>query len=746
MDAPAVASNGSASDDDVLMDPVLDYIKEMLMDEQMEDRICMQQECTAYQAIVNSFYEVLSEESSSSGGAAVAERMPSPDVSDDYSWIDNILVAGTPLADSSPSPWPVDYSTSTSSSDQDVKPWSLDSSSGGSPYSEDSPVYGPALNENESWNGDAFRRNAQSYAIVPPAGQDSRLLYLQNLHVAGVAPVDLGNGNIFLPESMPQSVMHVEESKVRRVRSEDLHYNARLHANGSVIDDGGFKRTISDNGLDKRTISRESLQQSQADHNGRFSDHHAANGAPIRDFGEAHGKKGHDQNNCGEATDSSLRSDDQLSFVKNEDLNAEKTAKIYGEWSPRDLAKKHRPKKHEAQSNGGGRKKSGRSEAVDLRGLLVSCAQVVAGNDLRRANEILQEIRQHASPHGSATQRLAHYFSEALMARLSGTGGRLYTAMSNNRPSAAKMLKAYHLMVEVCPFAKLAHFFANQSILKVAEGASRLHIVDYGILYGIQWPCLISALADRKGGPPFLRITGIEFPQPGLNPAERVEQTGLRLAEYARTYNVPFEYHAIASKWEDVEPENLNLKHGEVLVVNCIHRLRHLMDETVMSASPRRKVLSQMRSLNPDILLVAVLNAGFNAPFFVSRFREALYHFSSKFDMIDTTVGDSDNPQRLMIERECLGRDIINIVACEGPERVERPETYRQWQARIQRAGFEMLPLNPTVLSKARAVVKSYYHKDFGVDDDSEWMLLGWKGRIVDALAAWKPSADALSK
>ncbi len=33
------------------------------------------------------------------------------------------------------------------------------------------------------------------------------------------------------------------------------------------------------------------------------------------------------------------------------------------------------------------------------------------------------------------------------VAKMSGTGGQLYTALSNNRPSAAEMLKAYHLFV-----------------------------------------------------------------------------------------------------------------------------------------------------------------------------------------------------------------------------------------------------------------------------------------------------------
>ncbi len=95
------------------------------------------------------------------------------------------------------------------------------------------------------------------------------------------------------------------------------------------------------------------------------------------------------------------------------------------------------------------------------------------------------------------------------VAKMSGTGGQLYTALSNNRPSAAEMLKAYRLFVGCCPFIQLSHYFGNSAILHAFGDAKRVHIVDYGILYGVQWPCLIYHLSQLPGGPPHLRITGI---------------------------------------------------------------------------------------------------------------------------------------------------------------------------------------------------------------------------------------------
>jgi len=36
--------------------------------------------------------------------------------------------------------------------------------------------------------------------------------------------------------------------------------------------------------------------------------------------------------------------------------------------------------------------------------------------------------------------------------------------------------------------------------------------------------------------------------------------------------------------------------------------------------------------------------------------------------------------------------------------------------------------------------VVGQYHKDFVVGEDDQWLLLGWKGRILKAISTWKPN------
>ncbi|KAL6644759.1 hypothetical protein ACP70R_016367 [Stipagrostis hirtigluma subsp. patula] len=384
-------------------------------------------------------------------------------------------------------------------------------------------------------------------------------------------------------------------------------------------------------------------------------------------------------------------------------------------------------------------RKPTKKDVVDLRTILIHCAQAVAADDRRTANELLKQIRQHSKPNGDGGQRLAHCFADGLEARLAGTGSQLYHKLVAKRTTASDMLKAYHLYLAACPFKRLSHFLSNQTILSMTKNAPKVHIIDFGIYFGFQWPCLIRRLSKREGGPPILRITGIDVPQPGFRPTERIEETGQRLAEYAKKFNVPFEYQGIASKWETIRAEDLKVGKDEVVIVNCLYRFRNLIDETVAVDSPRNRVLNTIRQVNPAIFIHGIVNGSYSVPFFITRFREALFHFSALFDMLETTV-PRDDPQRALIERDLFGREALNVIACEGSDRVERPETYKQWQVRNLRAGFIQSPLNQEIVMKAKDKVKDIYHKDFVIDEDSGWLLQGWKGRIIYAISTWKPN------
>ncbi|KAL5580972.1 hypothetical protein UlMin_013414 [Ulmus minor] len=388
-----------------------------------------------------------------------------------------------------------------------------------------------------------------------------------------------------------------------------------------------------------------------------------------------------------------------------------------------------------------GRKKWDDDEdLLDFKTLLTNCAEFVAANDRERAIELLYQIRRSSSPSSSGSQRLAYHFAIALEARLDGVGNEVYAGLAAKSISLLTYLKSIRLFLSVSPFMKTSYFYANQTILKLAEKATTLHIVHFGILFGFQWPSFIQRLSSRPGGPPLLRITGIDLPQTGFQPAARLEETGHRLANYCKRFNVPFEYNSIAQRWESVSYEDLKINKDEVNVVNCLYRFRYLPDDTAGSKSSRDTVLSLIKRINPDIFIHGIANGAYNSPFFMSRFKEALYFFSAMFDMIEANAPHELEEDRMFLEQEMYGKEIFNVIACEGSKRIERPEIYKQWQARNLRAGLRQLPLDQEIMKKVKVQMKLCYHKDFLVGEDSQWIVQGWKGRILYALSCWKPA------
>ncbi|KAK4763777.1 hypothetical protein SAY87_013215 [Trapa incisa] len=379
-------------------------------------------------------------------------------------------------------------------------------------------------------------------------------------------------------------------------------------------------------------------------------------------------------------------------------------------------------------------------EVVDLWTLLTQCAQAVAINDQRNSMELIKQIRLHSSPCGDGNQRLAYYVVKGLEARLAGTESPSYSCIARQASSAADILKAYQFYVEACPFKRMSNFFANRTIMRKAQKAATIHIIHFGILYGFQWPCFIQRISKRGGGPPKIRMTGIELPQPGFRPSERVEETGRRLAKYCKRFGVEFEYDTIAKKWETIQLEELKINRDDFIVVNCLYRFKNLPDESVVMSSPRDMVLKLIRKIEPDLFVHGVDNGTYSAPFFLTRFREALFHFSSLFDMFDVRLEDRKNEQRMVFEQEFFGRDAMNVIACEGVARIERPETYKQWQIRNMRAGFRQISLCDDIFKEVKRVVRSEYHRDFVIDQDGNWMLLGWKGRVIHAVSCWIPA------
>lgn len=372
----------------------------------------------------------------------------------------------------------------------------------------------------------------------------------------------------------------------------------------------------------------------------------------------------------------------------------------------------------------------------NLQGLLMACARALAENEIDNFEKLIQKARGAVSISGNPIQRLGAYMVEGLIAKKEESGNNIYRALRCREPEGQDLLSYMHILYEIYPYLKFGYMAANGAIAKACRNEDRIHIVDYQIAQGTQWMTLLQALAARPRGAPYVKITGIDDPVSKYARGDSLEAVGKQLAAISKKFNIPVEFHPMPVFASDVTKDMLDVRPGEALVVNFPLQLHHTPDESVDVNNPRDKLLRMVKSLSPKVVTLVEQESNTNTAAFLPRFEEALGYYSAMFESIDVTLG-RDRKERINVEMHCLARDIVNIVACEGRERVERHELLGKWKSRFMMAGFRQYPLSSYVNSVIGGLLRCYSEYYTLVEKDGA-MLLGWKERSLISASAWQ--------
>ena len=115
---------------------------------------------------------------------------------------------------------------------------------------------------------------------------------------------------------------------------------------------------------------------------------------------------------------------------------------------------------------------------------------------LSKLNGLLAGTCENAAT--SSLGRLAYHFAQGLQSRMSGACSPCYPP----DPLQSGIMSAHQMIQELSPYVKFAHFTANQAILDATISDTDIHVIDFNLGEGIQWPSLMSDLA-RHGGKSF---------------------------------------------------------------------------------------------------------------------------------------------------------------------------------------------------------------------------------------------------
>lgn len=374
---------------------------------------------------------------------------------------------------------------------------------------------------------------------------------------------------------------------------------------------------------------------------------------------------------------------------------------------------------------------------------LLIAATSVNENDTSSAVENLSQLYENVSLRGDSVQRVAAYFADGLLAHLLTRKSPFYEAIMK-APSQEEDFFAFIALYKVSPFFQFAHFTANQAILEAferEEGSNNgaLHVVDFDVSYGFQWPSLMQSLSE-KGSPTnrvSLKITAFG------GSMEEIQETESRLVSFAKGFHsLVFEFHGLVRGSKNFKVKK---RKNETVAVNLVFHLTSLKTLTKIS-----ETLNYVNSLKPSIVVLVEQEGSCNSNKFLPRFMESLHQFAAIFDSLDDCL-PSDSGERLSIEKNHLGREIRSVINYDKDEencpRFEKMET---WNGRMERRGFVGVEQSCRAVMQAKLLLKIRSHccpiKFDGENnggfrvferENGKGISLGWQDRILITASSW---------
>lgn len=408
-----------------------------------------------------------------------------------------------------------------------------------------------------------------------------------------------------------------------------------------------------------------------------------------------------------------------------------------GPTNPNDSPKESSSSDSYVSSSGSSNKEISQLPSRSPKQLLIDCAAALSEGNVVAASSMIEEVRRIVSIQGDPPQRIAAYMVEGLAARMAASGKYIYKSLKCKEPPSLDRLAAMQILFEICPCFKFGFMAANGAIIEAFKDERRVHVIDFDINQGNQYITLIQTLSQLSKKPKtVLRLTGVDDPESVQRPVGGLKNIGQRLEKLAEALRVPFEFHAVPSKTSLVTPSMLQLKQGEGLIVNFAFQLHHMPDESVSTTNERDQLLRMVKGLNPKLVTVVEQDVNTNTAPFFPRFIEAYNYYSAVFDSLDATL-PRESQDRMNVERQCLARDIVNIVACEGEERIERYEVAGKWRARMTMAGFTSMPMSRHISNNIREVIHQKYCNKYKVKEEMGALHFGWEDKSLIVASAW---------
>lgn len=358
-----------------------------------------------------------------------------------------------------------------------------------------------------------------------------------------------------------------------------------------------------------------------------------------------------------------------------------------------------------------------------LRHLLTAHGEAVENGHEELAEVIARRITERIDPLGEALERLAFNLFQSAENQAS------YLRQQSSKNFEA----AFKAFYQCFPYGRFAHYTANSAILEaMPSDAETIHIVDFDMGEGIQWPPLMESLS-RKGKS--LRLTSIE----SGDSCWIFQETRRRLYDHARSLGLSLNVEEMALEDLVTEVKRTKKKGGarEWLTFNLMVALPH------MGRRADRSRVLEFLTLAKDLLAYSAGDKGIitigdgeaggnlqNCPEYSSFFNSRFTHYQALFESMECNF-----PVYLAEAR--IAMEILFL----SPY-VSSHSWFQQWKdARGSQAlhGLDGRRMSGESLIEAREIVneqKTSYKVNLHEENENE-VALEWRGIPLVRVSSW---------
>ncbi|CAI0541449.1 unnamed protein product [Linum tenue] len=220
-----------------------------------------------------------------------------------------------------------------------------------------------------------------------------------------------------------------------------------------------------------------------------------------------------------------------------------------------------------------------------------------------------------------------------------------------------------------------------------------------------------------------------------------VRGTGERLAKFAESMNIPFEFNSIVvSSLTEIDEAQFDLDPRETVAVFSEYALHGLVSEP----NELEALMGVLKKISPSIMVVVESEVNLNSSNFARRFVEVLFHYGAYFDCLDACLESSCDDDggggcgyRDLIESMFLNK-VTELLVKEGEER-PRVVTIEVWRNFFGRFMMWEVGLSSSAMETVNLLLGRFVGgKCCTLDMDGRSLVVGWKGTPIFSISTWK--------